>query len=208
MASRSCSIACLVDINTKVALRPVRDYCAAVAQGGGCLFGCLAKDLNATAVVSRAASLAETSNRWATGSGPAWTTGDPSRHSHSIRLTPRAAVAPGQSNAHDASILSAMEPSPRLDHHRERHGPPRRQPSRTDANRPSDRSSQPMARSRDPGRAGRCASGSLVRRGHGRPGRRDRRGRARARRRSLSRGTSCPFQRSATAMNDGKLFAW
>ena len=82
VASRGCSIACLVDINTKVALRPVRDYCAAVAQGGGCLFGCLAKDLNATAVVSRAASLAETSNRWATGSGPAWTTGDPSPQSY------------------------------------------------------------------------------------------------------------------------------
>lgn len=30
----------------------------------------------------------------------------------------------------------------------------------------------------------------------------------RERRRSLSRGTACPFQRSATAMNDGKLFAW
>jgi len=39
-------------------------------------------DLNAIGVVGRAATLAETSNRRAEGSGPAWTTGDPGLDSH------------------------------------------------------------------------------------------------------------------------------
>ena len=124
VASRSCSIACLVDINTQSRLFALFATTAPQWRKVAVVFSAVWPNLNATAVVNCA--IPPSRRRRIVGPrDPArlWTTGDPSRHSHSIRLTPRAAVAPGQSNAHDASILSAMEPSPRLDHLRERHGP-------------------------------------------------------------------------------------
>lgn len=73
MASRSCSIACLVDINIKVA----HSACLRLLRRGGARWRLrlrlyLAKDLNNTAAVGRAASLAEAANRRVTSSVAGW----------------------------------------------------------------------------------------------------------------------------------------